>query len=192
MKHLTFVVFAFVFLSLSSSLSAQSQMNAEKQKLISELVDVMKMDQQFPAMIDTMMKEMEKTFPLGFNAAVDGNPTLTAEQKSALKLSSGERYTAFSRKFRKRLTETIDYGKYIREAVFPLYDKFYTEQELKDLLAFYRTTTGQKLITTLPALMAESNKTATEKFVPMLVPILQELLKEEFDRVGAPAKASND
>ncbi len=188
MKHLFSFIFGLFFVGfLSLSAFSQSAISEEKTKLIGEMIIVMKMDQQFPEIVDGMLKEMEKSFPIGFNAAVEGNNSLTPEQKAELKTTSGERFVAFSQKFRKRLSEKIDYSKYIREAAFPLYDKFYTEQELKDLIAFYKTTTGQKLITTLPALLAESNKTATEKFVPMLIPIVQDLIKEEFEQIGEPA-----
>lgn len=184
LSNFVFVLLFAVFFSLPAF--SQSEANEEKTKLIGEMIILMRMDQQFPQMVDGMLKEMEKSFPIGFNAAVDGNDSLTPEQKAELKAKSGERFVTFSQKFRKRLSEKIDYGKYIREAVYPLYDKFYTEQELKDLIAFYKTTTGQKLIATLPALLAESNKTATEKFVPMLIPIVQDLIKEDFGQIGTP------
>jgi len=37
----------------------------------------------------------------------------------------------------------------------PLYEKHFTENELDDLIAFYRTPTGQKAVKELPALMQE-------------------------------------
>jgi uncharacterized protein len=190
-KHFILIAFTSIVFILAPAVSAQAPPSAEKQKLIAEMIVIMKMDQQFPEIIDGVLKEMEKSYPSAFNAVIDGNQSFTAEQRAALKASSGERYAAFSQKFRKRLSEKVDYGKYIKESVYPLYDRFYTEQDLKDIIAFYKTPTGQKLISTLPAVMTESNKIATEKFVPMLVPIVQELLKEEFDQVGAPPKAVN-
>lgn len=161
-------------------------MSAEKQKLIGEMIVVSKMDQQFPEMVDGLLKEMEKSYPITFNAVVDSNESLSAEAKAQLKAATNQRFASFSQKFRKRLAERVDYGKYIKDAVYPLYDKFYTEQELRDILAFYKTPTGQKLISTLPALLVESSRMANEKFVPMLMPVVQELIKEEFDQIGVP------
>lgn len=190
MKYFPRLVLALsLFAALSAAASAQTQISDEKNKLIAELAGVMKLDQQFPEMVDAMLKEMEKTYPLGFSATIDSNGALTAEQKTALRATARERFIAFSQKFRKRLSEQIDYGKYIQEAVYPLYDKFYNEQELKDLISFYKTATGQKMIKSLPAILAESTKMATEKFVPKVLPIVQELLKEEFEQIAAPPKS---
>ena len=56
------------------------------------------------------------------------------------------------------------WDKFIREVnprdlvdlVVPIYDKYFTQQEIKDLLAFYKTPLGEKTITVTPLLMRES------------------------------------
>ena len=186
-------VFHFVFsliilFGLGNFAVGQEPISEEKNKLIGDLVFVMKMDRQFPEMMDTMLKGMEATYPVGFNAAVDSNPGLSIEQKKALKISAGDRFVAFSQKFRKRLPEVVDYSKYIRDAIYPLYDKFYSEQELRDLIAFYKTPTGQKVIDTLPALLADSNVAAKEKLLPQLIPLIESMVREDFEQIAAPPK----
>ena len=183
-----FLFVSVLLLSLGLVAASQAPASEEKSKLIGELVLVMKMDRQFPDIMDTMLKGMETTYPVGFNAAVDGNANLSPQQKKALKASAGDRFVAFSQKFRKRLAEAIDYSKYIREAIYPLYDKFYSEQELRDLIAFYKTPTGQKVVDTLPALLAESNVAAREKFLPQLFPLIEEMVKEDFEQIAPPPK----
>ena len=42
------------------------------------------------------------------------------------------------------------------ELIVPIYAKYFTHDEIKQLLAFYRTPLGQKVIATLPAVMQES------------------------------------
>ena len=183
-----FVFISLISLGLGIVATAQAPASDEKIKLISELVSVMKMDRQFPKMMDSMLKEMETTYPIGFNAAVDGNTSLSPDKKKALKASASDRFVAFSQKFRKRLAEAIDYSKYIREAIYPLYDKFYSETELRDLIAFYKTATGQKVIDTLPALLVESNVAAREKFLPQLLPLIGEMVREDFEQIAPPPK----
>jgi len=159
-------------------------MSDEKQKLITEIVNLFKMDTQMAQLTDSILKEMETTYPIGYNTAVDSRPDLTPSEKAKLKASSKASFVSFSEKFRSRLAGTVDYKKYIEDAIYPLYDKFYTEQELRDLIAFYRTPTGQKVIETLPQLFSESQIAAREKLVPQVLPILQQMLKEEFDKVA--------
>ena len=42
------------------------------------------------------------------------------------------------------------------ELIVPIYDKYYTAEDIKGLIAFYQTPTGQKMITVLPKIMADS------------------------------------
>ena len=47
-----------------------------------------------------------------------------------------------------------------------LYDKYFTEQEIKDFTAFYRTPAGQKMITVLPDLQKEMMTIMMTKYMP--------------------------
>jgi hypothetical protein len=48
------------------------------------------------------------------------------------------------------------------EKLIPLYDKYYTTEDIRAVNAFYETPTGQKLISTLPQLMQEAMKVGQE------------------------------
>jgi hypothetical protein len=169
-----------------SSANAQSGISDEKRKLIAEMVTVFKMESQMAQITDSILQEMEKTFPIGYAAAIDARNDLTPVEKAKIKTASAEVFVSVSQKFRARLAATIDFKKYIEESVYPLYDRLYTEQELKDLITFYRTPTGQKVIETLPRLVAESQETAREKLLPQIIPVIQQVMAEEMERVGPP------
>ena len=51
----------------------------------------------------------------------------------------------------------------------PVYDKYFTEGELKELIAFYKGTTGRKLIKVMPSIMEDSMK-ATEAYFQEKMP----------------------
>lgn len=44
------------------------------------------------------------------------------------------------------------------EQIIPVYDKYYTLEDLKVVNAFYETPTGKKVVATLPQIMQESSK----------------------------------
>jgi uncharacterized protein len=48
------------------------------------------------------------------------------------------------------------------EKIIPLYDKYYTIEDLKAVNAFYESPTGQKVLSTLPQIMQESMKIGQE------------------------------
>lgn len=59
-----------------------------------------------------------------------------------------------------------------------LYTKHYTEKELVDLLAFYQTPLGKKLVETMPDITAESSLLG-QKLVQEHMPELQEAIMKE-------------
>jgi hypothetical protein len=48
------------------------------------------------------------------------------------------------------------------EKIIPLYDKYYTMEDLKAVNAFYQSPAGQRVLSTLPQLMQESMKIGQE------------------------------
>ena len=55
--------------------------------------------------------------------------------------------------------------KIMDEDMVELYDKYYSEKEIKDFIRFYKTKTGQKLITTSPVLQKEIMNIVQTKFM---------------------------
>jgi len=173
-------MFVLALLAISSTARAQNNISEEKRKLIAEMVLILKMDEMIPQITDEALRGMESTFPTIFDRVVDSDQRLTKGQKDEIKAKQAESFRSFSVKFRDRMRTTIDYNKYVVETVYPLYDKFFSEQELRDLVQFYRTPTGQKTIASMPQLFAESQRLAQEKLLPQVLTIINQLVEEEF------------
>ncbi|HBR58832.1 MAG TPA: hypothetical protein DEA22_15390 [Blastocatellia bacterium] len=130
---------AALFLALAvfgQSAFGQNAIPESKKKLIAEVVTLTKMEEQFGKIVNEMMAEMEKTYPRMIDDIVDANPDLTPELRSEIKSTAGKSYVSFSKRLRERLAAEFDYSAYIKEAIYPLYDKFFTEDDLKALAAF--------------------------------------------------------
>ena len=192
MKYFTnFLLLLILAVSFYSNAHAQDEISAEKRKLIAELVVLTKTDQQIGEITDTMLKSLETTYPLGFKRALDSRTDLTPREKQKLEASLSENYLSFSKRFRERLPEAVNYPQYVEETVYPLYSKFFSEQELSDLVAFYKTPTGQKVVDTMPTLYAESLRLAQQNLVPKILILLDELLKEDLEKIGNPKKKTS-
>lgn len=180
------VISVLLLPAFSAFVNAQAPIPPEKKKLIEEIVRLLKMDTQMPELTNIMLKDLEKTFPSLFAAAIDDRNDLTDEQKLELKAEAGEKISSLSRRIVQRINESVDFKKYIEEAIYPIYDKIYSDQELKDIAAFYRTVTGQKVIATMPQLFSEAQNASREKLLPQLVPIIRQLVSEEFNAQSPP------
>jgi hypothetical protein len=64
-----------------------------------------------------------------------------------------------------------------------IYDKFFTEAELKDLLAFYKSPTGRKFIAILPQISAEMLPRLGQLMDPPAALLATELLEDEIKRL---------
>ena len=176
------VVFSFTAISKAQE---QKEISAEKERLISELVVLTKTNEQIVEFTDQMLEGMNDLYPVIIEQTLARDKDLTVSEKENLKEYMVGKFDSFNKKFRKRLPEEIDYPKFVRQVFYPLYDKYFTADELRDLIAFYRTATGQKVVTTMPKLLEESQAKTQEVLVPQVLTLLDKILKEE---IGDPAK----
>ena len=185
MKKLTHLIFTLVLIAgiTSFATAQQKAIPEEKRKLISEIITLMKMDTQIGEITDTILKSMESTFPIAVKRSLDNDPSLTPAAREKIAASSSEFFQSFSKKFRERLPQVVNYPQYIEETIYPLYDKFFTEKELADLVAFYKTETGQKLITTMPQLVAESMQMSQQILLPKMFKLVDEIMSEELNNL---------
>ncbi|MEZ5428406.1 MAG: DUF2059 domain-containing protein [Pyrinomonadaceae bacterium] len=172
------VVFGFTCVS-----NAQQTISEEKRKLIAELIVLTKADQQIVEITDVFLESFEKTYPAVIQEILSRNPDLPEEVKENLRQELSGNFQSFSQRFRQRLPVEVDYREFIEVSIYPLYDKFFTEKELGDLVAFYKTETGQKIISVMPQLVAESMNLSQQHLVPKIINLVDRMIKEEIEKV---------
>lgn len=159
--------------------SVRIDMKPEKRALIKELFEVTRAGKLAQGATDAMLNEMEKTLPQILSATLDNTSELKPEEREELRKTIGESAVRVHRRMRALMSEKINMVEITEQMSYPLYDKFFTEDELKGLLSFYRSPVGQKSIDVMPALMQESMQKASELILPKIEPIITEVLEEE-------------
>ncbi|AYC33589.1 DUF2059 domain-containing protein [Pseudomonas cavernae] len=79
----------------------------------------------------------------------------------------------------------------IKPDMVKLYTSNFTEQELKDLLAFYESPLGKKMLQKMPELTAQSaqlTQAKLESAVPQVNKLLEDMTSELEPKAAAPAK----
>ena len=71
--------------------------------------------------------------------------------------------------YQEKILKRIDIDALTDQMIISLYDKHFTLSEVKDLLIFYRSATGQKILKTTPLLMEEMLRDMTEKLIPQVM-----------------------
>jgi uncharacterized protein len=167
---------------LAGKAFAQQPNSDEKKALIQELLLVTDAGKMASSMVDSTLTALDKQYPLMIKEMMDEMPELTPAQKK--KLNAEVRgFAWFSQTFRERMQKRINFKELIEKISYPLYDKYFTESELKDLIAFYKSSTGQKTLMVMPSLFADSMQKSGEILTPVFTEMIQEILEEEKARL---------
>ncbi len=185
-KTLFFIVSLLGILAgLNFQAVGQNTVSPQKRALIKELLEATEAVKLAESTSQTMMAQMEQDFPkimemLLTQQAADSK--LTAAQRKALIDDSGKSSMRMLKRFQERALAAIKFGELLETISVELYDKYFTEDELKDMIAFYRTPTGKKTIQIMPQLVNDAMQKTTEIVTPKIMDVLNELIQEEIKR----------
>lgn len=182
-------LFCLIFVIAVSSVSVTAQetnISPAKRKLIAEFVVVTKMDKQVEQITDILLASQDVLYAGAIKQMLERRTGLSQNEKDALEKELVDKAVAFSTKFRERLPAAVNYKDYIEQAVYPLYDKAFTEKELTDLVAFYKTETGQKVLFKMPQLTREAMEVAQRVLLPRITKLVEDIMAEELAAAKAP------
>lgn len=161
-------ILAVVFIGVTATfVFPQEVPSAEKQVLVTkfrQLTGADKVNLRINVSFEDVRNDLIET--------VDGDKDLTDDQKGVLRKSAVEAYDRLDKYLKTFLNDTATINPLSEEAVFRIYDQTFNETELKDLIAFYSTPTGQKALRFLPTLSAQ----VQEAFQAMLLPKIQDFI----------------
>jgi uncharacterized protein len=102
-----------------------------------------------PGIAKEKIVEIEKTLRLV------GMEKLMGQMKTQMFTMFREKMTQVPEEYWKRAEAKFDMAELI-QLIIPVYDKYYTVEDLKALNAFYESPVGQKVLSTLPQITQES------------------------------------
>lgn len=136
---------------------------ASKQQKIDELINVMNMD----AMVDSMYGQVEGMMK-----------NMSAQM--GVKPSEQAIFDKYYANMTNVLKTEMSWAK-MQPMMVNVYDKHFDEQEISDMLGFYKTQTGQKILKKMPEVMQESmqmSQSLVQDAMPKIQAIAQELSEE--------------
>ena len=175
------LVFLFANLSFAQQTSTETKISPEKQALIKEYFEITGGRDAVNKSLDAVFANLNNNLPIIISAQIEQDSNLTATQKADLQKSMPEMAARMSKRFQEELNRELDFAKVVEEVNYPLLDKFFTVAELKDLIAFYKSPTGQKAISLQPQIYTE----ATTRLNAVLIPAMQKVMKKVTDEETA-------
>jgi hypothetical protein len=175
-------VSVLVVSALMQPAKSHAETTESKEQTIRELLTIVGVVGMAEQMRDQQsvveLMQMRPTYPQMMEFAASEQADLSEEQRQLL-LAQLADFDAFAERFRELFTERLNFSQIIETVYLPLYDKTFSAEELRQLLAFYRTPVGRKSIEVMPSLMQEAGGGIEAVVRPLSVGLIQEIVAEE-------------
>lgn len=155
------IIIAIFLLSLIPSISFAEGLS--KRENVEELLVLMNVD----SIIDNIYSQMDQIMK---NMA----------QEIGIKPSERELFDKFSAKMISIMKDEMNWEK-MKGPMTDLYLKHYSEKEIQDMMAFYKSESGQSMIKKMPAVMKDSmiiSQNMMKDFIPKMQALSEELKHE--------------
>lgn len=173
--------------------TATPSISPEKQALIRELLELTSSKKTIDALFKAQAEQMDKELPETTWQAVSGMSelkSLTPEQREEIRLKVNSSARRSGRRMYELIQEKIDFSKLIEDIFVPLHDKYFTEGELRDLVAFYRSPTGKKVIEVMPNLITTAMQQTIDAIMPKVMEIVTQIQNEETEQMEKEIRAT--
>jgi hypothetical protein len=174
---------ALFILGLAATATAQATISTEKRALIKEMIAVTDVQKAGDLMMEAMVDQFEKSAPQRIAQSVNGMPDLTPQEREKMLREMTADNARFTKRFRELTQEKLNWSQLVEQLMYPIVDKYYTEDDLKNLIAFYKSPTGRKVLEVMPQMMAEVLVRSDELIRPKFEEISKQILEEEKKRL---------
>ena len=168
--------------SSEADVRVSQQISETKQELIEEFLELTGGERTFKQVSQAMLSQMEQQFGALLSSDLAGSQQLSPQERQRMAATLSREMNRISQKYNRLFLERIDYQQIVEEVYYPLYDKYFTEEDLRVLIDFYKSPTGQKTIEVMPQLLQESMQRTAQVIGPTITQIMQEIITEELQR----------
>ncbi|HBC41361.1 MAG TPA: hypothetical protein DCZ88_05515 [Pseudanabaena sp.] len=155
--------------------SIKTVISPEKRTLIKELLEITESSKNANQVMEYMVRS---ELPKMVSTILKTEPALNSDRPEVQKQFS-DIVSRMAVKYRDRVIKQIDINQLIEQVSYPIYDKYFTESELRDIIGFYKSSTGKKAIIVLPQIMADSMSRTNDILLPKMSRIMTEIITEE-------------
>jgi hypothetical protein len=166
---------------------SEAEAGDTKQELIRELLTIVGIVGMAEQMRDQQsvveLMRMQPSYHEMMEWATSQEADLGEEDRQLL-LARFDDFDTFAERFRALFNERLNFSTIIETVYPPLYEKTFSEEELRQLVTFYRTPVGRRSIEMMPSLMQEAAEAVDGVVRPLAVGLVQEIVAEERAKLG--------
>ena len=176
---------AFCFI-IALPANAQDTLTPEKKALIKELLTLMNASGNSETIGNQIMGALQAPMANALSNEMRGwiqEQKLPPAEQRRMEAETDESAQRILTRLRAEIPKRISFGELVEKVGVETYDKYYTVAEVKDLIAFYKTSTGQKFVKILPQLTADLMSGTGKLIEPELTKLMTETLADELMRL---------
>ena len=157
---------------------------------LKELFELTGVRDDYAALNSIVINQMQKGFFQAAGQNIDGT-SLTEDQKKQVGEVLKNRFTQMVKNYQDHMDKEMSYEDVENEVFIPLYKDAYTESEVEELIAFYKTPVGKKSVEVSQKISLQVTQKAAEKYDPIITKFVKteieegiKLVKEEIAEKG--------
>lgn len=155
----------------------------EKLALLKELYSLMRAGEMAEKSSLIMLEQFRKQLPEMISRAYGDLLTSNTMDGKTLEQRVKESSDRILSRVRELMPARVKFGEVMEQIFIPVYDHNFTEQEIRDLVAFYKSPTGKKSIEVMPDIMNETMRKGMEIMAPRIMGLMDQILEEEKARL---------
>ena len=160
----------------------QEEIPPQKRALIREYLEVTHVRKTADDILDAALSQAANDLPELLSEMLKSDSTLTAAEREQALQKVNEVTTRIMRRYAEGIRQ-INFAQIMEDFTASIANKYFTEDELRDLIAFYRTPTGQKSISVLPRIFAESSSQLRQAIGPQVEHLMSDIVRDELKRL---------
>src|SRR5258708_33810061 len=182
-KQMNKITTAILTVLALSGAQEQDAITPEKRALLNELIKVTDLASVTRKVMANMANQVGANFNYNFMKSLPGMDKLPPEQRDKAVTLGKEMGTRVMKRMFDEMSKQINYNELIDTVYVPTYDKYYTVEDLKGLIAFYKTPTGLKFIKVMPDVQAKAARLSNATLTPKVTQIVGQIMAEEIGRL---------
>ena len=168
---------------LLASMPAYCASDPDGAATVRELIELSGAKAQYQQMLGVITQSIQTGFSAGLAKALKEKPLNPAQRQQA-KVILDRHFSRFIRDFQAYMQKTMPWEKLVQEIYIPTYLKHFSNQELRNVIEFYRSPTGRKFAEKGPALSRDAALAISKTYGKGLQQEAAKLSKETLRQIG--------
>lgn len=167
----------------SGSQGVTGNSSPEKFAAFQKMIKAVGAEAQYKEVISLVMNQVKNSMTISIAQKIARNDKLTEDQKTQARLAFQKQMGEALTTLQKRLQEGIPFSDLVKNVYYPVYEKYFSISEIKEITAFYEGKTGKKFVSLSPKLMQESMTLMNSLYQTKIRNIVRSVIKEQLNKI---------